>query len=530
MTLTLEQALGQKLTLSFVGAEPSAEILATIRQQHIGGLTLFRALNVDNPAQVRALTEALQRAAQVSGQPPLLISADQEGGTLFALAGTTPFPGNLALGATRSADLARRTGYALGLELAAMGVNVNYAPVCDVIINPRNPVVGPRSFGEDPALVARLCAAMIEGMQAAGVAAAAKHFPGHGDTATDSHHGTPVLLHDAARLRQVELLPFAAAVQAGTKLVMTAHVALPNFDDGSDLPATLSPNILQGLLRNDLGFTGVIVSDALDMQAIEQGPALIVEAIAATNAGVDMLLLTTGNDQRGIYAGLLQAARRSMLSPTAIMASAERIVALKRWVGDRPQPSLDVVGCTDHHALAAEIAERSITLVRDTAHRLPLKPPPDARLAVILPRPKDLTPADTSSYEKPALADALRAFHPNVDEFVVPINPSDSEVAALCERMSAYDLVVIGTINALDHPGQAALVNAILEREVATVVAALRMPYDLQAFPTAPTFVCTYSLQPPSMKALAGALWGQSPFVGQLPVSIPNTQVHDPGA
>lgn len=520
MPLALEQALGQKLMLSFAGLSPSAEILQTIAGHHIGGLTLFRALNAESPAQVHELTSALQAAARQAGQPPLLIGVDQEGGSLIAIPGTTPFPGNMALGATRSAELARKVGYAIGRELAALGVNVNYAPVCDVNINPRNPVVGPRSFSEDPALVGRLSAAMVEGLQAAGVAAAPKHFPGHGDAATDPHHGAPVASHDASHLRRIELPPFIAAVKAGAKMMMTAHIALPNFNDGSDLPATLSPNILQGLLRNDLGFKGVIVSDALDMHAIEQGPALIVEALAATQAGVDMLLLTTRNDQIGIYTGLLQAVRRSMLSATAIMASAERVLTVKRWLSEQPQPALDVVGCAEHQTLAAEIAERSTTLVCDTVRRLPLKLDPEARVAVILPRPQDLTPADTSSYERPALAAAVRAYHSNVEEIVVPINPSDSDVAAIRERAQTYELVIIGTINATEYPGQAALVNAILEQGTATVAVALRMPYDLQTYPTAPTYLCTYSLQPASMTALANALWGRIPFVGQLPVSI----------
>jgi beta-N-acetylhexosaminidase len=198
------------------------------------------------------------------------------------------------------------------------------------------------------------------------------------------------------------------------------------------------------------------------------------------------------------------------------------VLALKHWASQRSQPPLEIIGCADHRGLAEEIAERSVTLVRDSARRLPLRLDSNARVAVILPQPQDLTPADTSSYETPSLAPALRAYHPNVDEFIIPLNPSDSDVAALRQRLSVYDLVVIGTINAADHPGQAALVSAILERGAATVAVALRMPYDIQACPAAPTYICTYSLQPPSMKALAKALWGQIPFVGQLPVSIPS--------
>jgi beta-N-acetylhexosaminidase len=525
MTLTLEQAIGQKLMLTFSGTEPSADILAALARHHLGGLTLFRAQNVESPAQVRALTRALQQAAAAAGQPPLLLAVDQEGGQLMALEGATPFPGNLALGATRSADLARRAGLATGRELAAMGLNVNYAPVCDVNINPDNPVVGTRAFGDDPALVAELSAAMVEGLQAAGVAATAKHFPGHGDTASDSHHATPILLHDETRLRQVELRPFAAAARAGVKLVMSAHVALPALSGSQDLPATLSPAILRGLLRGDLGFSGVIISDALDMKAIRQGAGFAVDAIAAVAAGVDLLTLNAElPEQRMIYDVLLQAVQRRLVAAEDILASAERVLALKAWCSRAEAPPLEVVGGAEHQALALEVAARSVTLVRDQGGLLPLRLPAEAAIAAVTPRPADLTPADTSSYVRPSLASALRGLHPRVDEFIVPLDPPAGEVAALRQQLRRYDLVVAGTINAASHPGQAALVNALLEDQVPVVAVALRMPHDLLAYPAAPAYACTYSLQPPAMTALAQALFGHIPFAGRLPLALPALQ------
>ncbi len=511
------------LMRSFAGAQPSPEILGTLRRQHVGGVTLFRALNVRNPAQVRDLTAALQSAAADSGQPPLLIAVDQEGGQLMAVGdGATPFPGNMALGAVGSAELARQTGLAIGRELAAMGVNVNYAPVCDVNVNPDNPVIGARSFGEDPALVARLSAAIIEGLQAAGVAATAKHFPGHGDTATDSHHGTPIVPHDEARLRRVELLPFAAVVQAGVKMMMTAHIALPALNDGSDLPATLSAAVLRKLLRRELGFEGVILSDAMEMKAIEQGAGLGIDSIAAVVAGVDMLMLNADlADQQRIDSALRQALRRALISAEDVKTSAGRILALKQWLSEQTPPPFEVIGCAEHRALALEAASRAITLVRDDARRLPLRLAPDARLAIVIPRPADLTPADTSSYIMPALAEAARRFHPTVDEIIAPLNPSSADVAALRQRVGGCAHVVVGTINATAHPGQAALVNALLADGFPITVVALRLPYDLLSFPAAPTYLCTYSIQPPAMDALAAVLCGERAAKGRLPVSIP---------
>jgi beta-N-acetylhexosaminidase len=521
-SLSIEQAAGQKLLLSFPGFEPSPEILAALESHPVAGVTLYRSLNIQDPAQVRALAGALQRAAAQAGQPLLLIAADQEGGQLQAVGeGATAFPGNMALGAAGSEELARRAGQAAGRELAAMGINVNYAPVCDVLVNPRNTMMGTRAFGEDPALVSRLGAALVEGLQSAGVAATAKHFPGYGDTAIDGHYATPVLLHDEARLRRVELPPFSAAIQAGVKLVMTAHVALPALNAGLDMPATLSPAVLRGLLRQELGFQGVIASDALDMQAIRQGPALLIDALAAAAAGLDLLLFGPQTVERELlFDGLVQAARRGLLDPEDVRASAGRVLALKSWLAGREQPPLEVVGCAEHQALALEIARRSVTLVRDAAGLLPLRLSPGERLLAVLPQPADLTPAETSSYLAPSLAQYLRRFHPETDEIILPTDPAAADIAGLLERARGYARVVACTFEASAHPGQVALAHALLEQGPPTIIAALRMPFDLQRFPEAPTTLCTYSVQPPALQALAEALCGQIATQGRLPVTI----------
>jgi len=517
----LESALAQKFLLSFDGQQPPTGFLELVRRHPIGGVVLFRHLNIETPAQVCELTAALQSAVRQAGQSPLLIAADQEGGQLTAIGEATPFPGNMALGAVASPDLAQRVGAAIGRELAAMGVNVDFAPVVDVNCNPRNPVIGVRSFGEDPALVGRLGAAMIAGLQAAGVAATAKHFPGLGDTDIDAHFGTPVLPFDEARLRRVELPPFAAAVKAGARLVMTAHAALPALHAGADLPATLSPRVLQELLRGELGFTGVIVTDALDMRSVEQGTELTVECLAAARAGADLLMLASHSARFGdIYASLLHAVRRGLLDAGEVLSSAKRILALKEWLAAQERPPFEVIGCREHQDLALEAAAQSLTLVRDRKGWLPLRLAPDQRLLVILPRPADLTPADTSSYVTIGLADELRAYHPQVDETECPMDPTDEDVAALRARAEKYDAILVGTINASAHPGQAAVVRALVGNGSPIIVAALRLPYDLETFPEAPAFVCTYSIQPPSMKALARALVGQAGFPGRLPVTV----------
>ncbi|PWH11832.1 MAG: glycoside hydrolase family 3 [Anaerolineae bacterium] len=522
--MELREAIGQRLLLAFEGKQTlSDEIRAALRAYHPAGVTLFRYLNIETPAQVRHLTAQLQDQARALGLPRLLIAADQEGGQLMAIGeGVTPLPGNMALGATRSEDLALRAGQVLGRELAAMGINVDYAPSVDVNINPRNPVIGIRSFGEDSALVARLGAALIQGIQSQGVAATVKHFPGHGDTMGDSHHGLTAVPHSLERLRAVELPPFRAAIAAGVQLVMSAHLALPALDGPNAPPATLSPNVLQTLLRRELGFEGVIVSDAMDMHAIRQD-RLGEEAVRAARAGIDLLLLSANPaDWHVVHQALLQVAQKRRLSISEIRASAYRVLSLRAWLNARwQQPPLEVVGCAEHRRVAEEIAERSMTLVRDQANLLPLRPRPGARIGVFLPRPVNLTPADTSASVTPSLARFLRERHAEVDEFLFPFAPAEDEIAALREQARQYDYLVIGTLNAFQETSQQSLVHALLATGIPSILVALRLPYDLAVFPQADTYLCTYSILEPSLQALARVLLGELQPIGQLPVSIP---------
>ena len=406
-----------------------------------------------------------------------------------------------------------------------MGLNVNYVPDSDVNSNPDNPNVGARAFGDDPALVATMSVAMIDGLQAAGVAATAKHFPGNGDSSLDPHYGVPVLSHDEKRLEAVEFRPFRAAIDAGVKLMMTAHVGLPALTGRADLPATLSPQIMDGYLRQHLGFEGLLITDALDMKAITQGAGQIVDVIAALRAGVDLLLLTGDPQvQERLYGGLQLALSRDLLHAGRLAASDGRLRELWRWLSQAKRPALDVVGVSEHRQLAEAVARQAVTLVRDEAGLLPLTLPADARVAAIMPRPADLTPADTSSYLAPALARSIRSYHTNVDEFVVGQKPSESEIMALRERATSYDLLIIGTISAHLQLEQATLVNELLASGVPAVTVAMRTPYDLSVYPAAKTHVCTYGIEPVTLAALASALWGAIPFNGRLPVTIPGIE------
>ncbi len=505
------------LVLAFEGLDAPADVLDRVRAEPPAGFTLFTEDNVRDIEQTRELTDSLQAAN--GDDLPLLVAADQEGGQLIALVGTTPFPGNMALGAAGDPELTRRVGCAIGVEMLAVGVNLNYAPCADLNTNPANPSLGIRAFGDEPAHAAAHVAAFVTGLRSAGVLATVKHFPGKGNAQVDSHFGLPVIAHNRARLDEMELVPFLAGLDAGADLVMTGHFAIPGLTERDDLPSTLSRTVLTDLLRGELGFGGAVITDAFDMGAIAQGTGQVIDAITAIRAGVDLLLLK-GEAQERVEQGLGLATRRGLIPQGRLDAAVANSRALRTRVAGSIQPSLSAVGSAEHQALAAEVAQRAVTLVRNDAGLLPLRLESTDRIAAIMPRPMNLTPADTSVLVAPGLGAALRSHHGTVDEFIVDHPPTDREIAAIRARAADYDVLVIGTISASLDEHQAALVNELLATGVPTVTVAMRTPYDLVAYPTAATYACTYGLRRPMMDALAAALFGNAPFGGRLPVTI----------
>ena len=514
-----------RLMLAFSGATLPAATAARLRDAPAAGLSLFRYENVETPAQVRELTSAAQRASAQGGhQGPLLIAADQEGGQLIALGeATTAFPGNMALAAAGDLDLAERVGHAIGSEALAMGVNVVYAPSCDLATSPSNPHLGIRSFGDDPALVGAFAAAMVRGIRSAGAAATIKHFPGLGEADLDTHLGLPDLELGETRLAARELVPFAAAIDAGADLVMSAHVALSPMTGSTELPATLAREVMHDLLRDRLGFRGVTITDALDMEALPQGDAQAIDAIAALQAGNDLLLCVPDQAKTArIEASVVHAAARRLFDAEALRASDGRLAALRARLAAAPAVDLDVVGGPAHQALAREVAERSITLVRNRDGLLPLRLEPGASLLAVMPRPRALTPADTSGSVEPGLAAALREHWADVREIVTAHPPTADEIAGVVAAAAEASVIVVGTITASADPAQAMLVEALLATGRPIVTVALRTPWDLGAYPIAGTHVVAYGILGPTLAALAGSLFGERPFRGRLPVALPD--------
>lgn len=481
--------------VSFQGKTVDAGIARLFADPRAAGAMLYGPLNVEGSEQTRRLIDDLVEAA---GRP-LLAAVDQEGGQLIGAGpDTTHFAGNMALGAADSPELTERVAAAIGRELRALGFNINLAPVVDVATRPYNPSMGIRSFGEDPDLVARHGAAFVRGLQGEGVAASLKHFPGKGEASVDPHHEMPVLDLDMERLDRVEFAPFRAGIEAGARLLMVGHYGLPAVTGDRSLPTSVSAEVMGPLIRDRLGFQGLIVTDALDMGGFgDQRPD------APLGAGADLLLY--GPAQAGAL-------------PVTPPAESPRLADLMEWLGGFADPDLSVVGCAEHGDLARDLAERSITLVRDDPGLLPIRPGAGARILAVMPQPKDLTPADTSSSVRPALAEAIRRHHPETTEMVVSFDPGEDEIAHAADLARGHDLVLIGTLDAT--AAQARLVQTVIATGTPTVAIAMRTPYDLASYPEATTYVCSYGILPPSVEALAAALFG-SPMPGRLPVAVP---------
>jgi beta-N-acetylhexosaminidase len=399
---------------------------------------------------------------------------------------------------------------------------VDFASVSDPLADPRSPLMGTRTLGDDPATAGRLAAALVRGLQAAGVAATLRHFPGRGSVAGDSRHELPISDVDGVTLRACQTVPFATGIRAGVRLVMLGHRAAPADTDSRAVSAALAPELACLLLRDELGFEGVSVTDALDTGAYGSPENFPEIAVAAAAAGADLLLtvLPAALEDAAIEA-LAAALRDGRLDRSAARTAAHRIRGLRRWIGrSAPAPGLEVVGSSEHRSLAREIAERSVTLLRDRDRLLPLRVDPDTRVVVIAPLPTDLTPGDTSSRLRLRLADALRAGGLSIDELIMPIDPTPSDIAALRASLGDARCAIVGTIDALVHDGQARLVRALVDDGMRTVAVALRTPLDLVAYPAVSTAVATYGIQAPSVEALAAALLGRIPFRGRLPVRL----------
>jgi beta-N-acetylhexosaminidase len=509
--LTPEEKIGQLVMATVPGTEMDGETAARLRAGRYAGVVLF-SRNIASIAQTLALTAAIHELLTVDGLPPL-IGVDQEGGRVRRLmADATATPSAMALGATNDPALVERIGHAVGRELRALGINTDFAPVADVNNNPLNPVIGTRSFGESPERVGAMVASFARGLKDAGVAATAKHFPGHGDTRVDSHLDLPTIPHDLARLRAVELPPFAAAIRAGVPLVMTAHIRFPALEpDG--LPATLSPHILSGLLRDAMGFDGVIISDAMRMRAIEDYYGIVAGSVRAVIAGNDIVEPLIFEPE--VIEGLRDAARDGRLPVERMDASVRRVLRLKQWLAGQQSVGVEAVGA--HHDLAREAAEASVTLLDARPGALPIAA--DTSIAVIEFTLQSAHAAEEGQTAPSPVRDAFARRFADVRGVALDASePGDLDAARRCASEAA--MLVIGTRDPALFPAQRAAIDALRDTNRPTIFVSLRAPYDLADFPWAAARIATYGDLPASLDVAAAICAGGLPPRGHLPVSV----------
>jgi beta-N-acetylhexosaminidase len=533
-TLSVRDRVAQTVMMWTLGDYTSvddssfAEVLRWVEHDHIGGITM----SLGTPIEVASKLNYLQERAPI----PLLVSSDLEPGLmrlesavfphyLLETGGATAFPPSMAIAATARDSDAYDVARATAEEARAVGIQLNFAPVVDVNINPDNPVIGTRSFGEDATRVARLSALFVHGTHDGGALATAKHFPGHGDTDVDSHVGLPVVTATPDRLSHVELVPFRAAIDAGVDLVMSAHIALPAVGGDSTTPATLRPDVMTSLLRDSLGFRGVAITDALTMEGVGKGYPVEQAVVLALRAGSDVLLRPT-DVTRSIDA-VVAALGDGRLTQGRIDSAVTRILWRKARLGlfSNRLVSLDslrnVVGSRAHRALAQDIAERAITLVRDSAGSVPLRS--GASIAVVTYMP------ETELKAGRAFMAELTRLHPGT-RLAGKLQPNSaaSQLDSIARAAGTADAIVIGVfVRRIEGQGRTTIPPTVAHW-IDSVAASPRVavvsfgnPYIIRQFPSSRAYLNTYGITDVLEIAAARALTGARPIRGRSPVSLP---------
>lgn len=518
----LKKKVGRMLIAGFKGTTISEEIKHLIHEYHIGGVILF-GRNIGTPQEILSLTRSLQLEAKAAGYSmPLLICIDQENGVVRRLGdGTTIIPGAMLLGAAGDDNYAMQAGRITGKELKALGINWNLAPVVDVNNNALNPVIGVRSFGEDPKKVASLASQTMTGMQEERVMTTLKHFPGHGDTSVDSHLDLPVIAHDLKRLHEVELVPFKECIKSGADAIMTAHVYFPALETEENTPATLSKSVITGLLREELGFDGVITTDCMEMDAIAKGIGTVEGALRAVEAGVDLVMVSHIHSlQEQSILKIVEGVRKGVILEARIDESVNRIDKMignyASW--DEIEQVSEVpafVGSDSHRELMREIYKAGITKVYDGKAIAQ-----EAKVLLIYPTNEYATMVEDRRYSTIGMAEELMKVHKKVE--ILEIIPADYAVAieGAVEKSSEYDHVVVLTLNAVKDPAQERLVDRLIETGKPVDVIAIRSPYDAALFKNANRVICTYEFTQSAFEIVSEFLVGKVEVKGKLPVSL----------
>lgn len=533
--MTLEEKAGQMLMpdIRMWQNKPTtainAGITSAVQDHKLGGLILFDK-NIESTEQLTTFNHQLQALA---GDIPLFLSIDQEGGSVGRIPGGTNLPGAMALGAVADSALSLEAGKVTGAELKTLGVNLNFAPVLDVNVNPDNPVIGIRSFGSEAGLVSELGTAFMKGLQQEGVIATAKHFPGHGDTDVDSHLGLPVVAHDRQRLEQIELRPFREAIKQGVDMIMIGHIAFPALDnatvvskkDGSKvvLPATLSKKVITGLLKEEMGFQGVVVSDAFTMKAIAEHFGEEEAVVRAVSAGVDIVLMP--KNITGAHDAIVQAVNEGELSSQQIDRSVKRILQLKQAYGlFEPSRSLQVkleqakrtVGSKSHLAVEREIAEKSVTVLKAEDGQLPHPVTTDRIIAVVA----------STSVQAQQIESQLKALGLPKQTSVKTVVQGELSREEIAQATSKADFVIVSSNlsraaqGSYNWAGYQAIIDDLNTRSTRYVLLSLGNPYELLHLRGVKNAIAVYGAQEPNLTAGLRVILGQNEARGKLPVTL----------
>lgn len=513
--LSLEQRVAQMFFVHLYGSSLNEAGRDFLTRWQPGGVVLMDG-NTGTPEDVTRLVNRYQQAITEAGGLPLLVAADQEGGPIAALeTGFTQFPTPSLLTAAGDPALAAAIGAAVAEEMRAVGVNMNLAPVADLETMPGNRVLARRSFGSDPALVGPALAGFVTGLQGAGVIATAKHFPGHGATGADTHTTLPVVDLSRERLESVEIVPFRAAIDVGVEAIMAAHIAYPALEPQADLPASLSPHILTGLLREEMQFDGLILTDALDMDAIDTRYAYPTAAILAIQAGADVLLSAHISPDNHILAiqAVVDAVHAGQISEERINESARRILNVKSryglldWQPLDPLAAAERVNLAAHEALLEQLFRAGVTVALDRNDLIPIAA--DRPAALVYPA------------TRVQVANECKPYHPALRLVGVSDSPDDTEIAWAVEAANRAEVAVVFTQNAVENARQQQLVAALPPEK--TAVVALWSPYDWTVFPGIAGYMVTYSPARPAVPAACAILFGAIPAQGRLAISLSET-------
>ncbi len=513
------------------GDTPSwRRISSYVVDQKVGGILM----SIGSPIEMAVKLNALQRMSAL----PLLVGADLETGAGMRarggyfvpngidLGGATVFPSEMAYGAANDTSLTYTEGRITAIEGRALGIHIDFSPVLDVNNNPANPVINTRSYGEDPHAVARLGVSFIHGLQANGMIATAKHFPGHGDTETNSHLALPIVNVSRARLDSVELVPFRAAIRAGVGAVMTFHGSMPALDT-SGAPATLSHNVVTGLLRNELGFNGLVISDAMDMKGVTDKYGATEAIKRAVAAGVDVLIQPL--DVPGAIDAVVNGVSEGRYTETRVSESARRILAMKHTLQlDRDRyANLDSlranVGDSAHVALAQEAADRSITVVRDSQHVLPMRITPAMKiLSVTVAHRADLAAGVDFNAALTRLDPTMRTEFVNSDDPAVNYPRLESMADSADVTIVSSYVGQSWNVTSVSAPQAFAdWLGKLVANRRKVIVVAFGNPYLLSQIPEVPVYVVAWDGASVSQLSAARVIAGMSPASGHLPITIP---------